>query len=54
VSTIPLSRQLAAALRHAVADGSFGAGARLPSTRSLAAEFGIARGTVVAFSSSCG
>jgi GntR family transcriptional regulator / MocR family aminotransferase len=47
-STMPLSRQLAAALRQAVANGSFGAGARLPSTRSLAAELGIGRSTVVA------
>jgi GntR family transcriptional regulator / MocR family aminotransferase len=46
-SAVPLSRQLAAALRQAVADGSFGAGARLPSTRTLAAELGIARSTVV-------
>jgi GntR family transcriptional regulator/MocR family aminotransferase len=45
--TTPRSRQLAAALRRAVADGSFGAGARLPSTRGLAAELGIARSTVV-------
>jgi DNA-binding transcriptional MocR family regulator len=42
-----LSRQLAAALRQAVADGSFGAGARLPSTRDLAADLGIARSTAV-------
>ncbi len=47
-AAMPLSRQLAAALRQAVADGSFGAGARLPSTRGLAAELGIARSTVVA------
>jgi GntR family transcriptional regulator / MocR family aminotransferase len=47
-STMPVSRQLAAALRQALAGGSFGAGARLPSTRSLAAELGIARSTVVA------
>src|SRR5947209_20236155 len=45
---LPLSRQLAAALREAVAEGRFGAGARLPSTRELAAELGIARSTVVA------
>jgi GntR family transcriptional regulator/MocR family aminotransferase len=45
---VPLSRQLVAALRRAAADGSFGAGARLPSTRSLAGELGIARSTVVA------
>ncbi|HEX3537497.1 MAG TPA: PLP-dependent aminotransferase family protein [Stellaceae bacterium] len=45
---LPLSRQLAAALREAVAEGRFGTGARLPSTRELAAELGIARSTVVA------
>lgn len=45
---LPLSRQLAAALREAVIEGRFGAGARLPSTRELAAELGIARSTVVA------
>ena len=45
---MPLSRQLAAALRQAVAEGRFGEGARLPSTRALAAELGIARSTVVA------
>ena len=47
-STMPLSRQLASELRQALAGGSFGAGARLPSTRSLATELGIARSTVVA------
>jgi GntR family transcriptional regulator/MocR family aminotransferase len=46
-SALPLSRQLATALRRAIAEGSFGAGARLPSTRALAAELGIARSTVV-------
>ncbi|HEY4471496.1 MAG TPA: PLP-dependent aminotransferase family protein [Stellaceae bacterium] len=45
---LPLSRQLAAALRAAIAEGQLGAGARLPSTRALAAELGIARSTVVA------
>ena len=45
---VPLSRQLVAALREAVAEGRFGPGARLPSTRELAAELGIARSTVVA------
>jgi GntR family transcriptional regulator/MocR family aminotransferase len=47
-STMPVSRQLAAALRQVVADGRFGAGARLPSSRCLAAELAIARSTVVA------
>src|SRR5260370_7400115 len=46
-SPLPLSRQLAAALRGAIAEGSLGAAARLPSTRALAAELGIARSTVV-------
>ena len=46
-SALPLSRQLAAALRGAIAEGSLGASARLPSTRVLAAELGIARSTVV-------
>jgi len=47
-SPLPLSRQLAAALRAAVATGDIAAGARLPSTRGLAAELGLARSTVVA------
>jgi GntR family transcriptional regulator/MocR family aminotransferase len=47
-SSTPLSRQLAASLRQAVVEGHFGAGARLPSTRHLAAELGIARSTIVA------
>ena len=47
-SAIALSRQLATALRQAIVEGNFGAGARLPSTRMLAAELGIARSTVVA------
>jgi GntR family transcriptional regulator/MocR family aminotransferase len=47
-SPLPLSRQLASALRRAIGDGALGSGARLPSTRSLAAELGIARSTVVA------
>ncbi|TMJ60839.1 MAG: PLP-dependent aminotransferase family protein, partial [Alphaproteobacteria bacterium] len=47
-AALPLSRQLAAALRAAIAEGRLGAGARLPSTRALAAELGLARSTVVA------
>src|SRR5258707_1186793 len=46
-SPVPLSRQLAMALRGAIAEGGFAAGARLPSTRGLAAELGLARSTVV-------
>lgn len=44
---LPLSRQLAAALREALSEGRIEAGARLPSTRALAAELGLARSTVV-------
>src|SRR5712671_1136901 len=47
-AAVPLSRQLAAALRAAIAEGRLGAGARLPSTRALAAELGLARSTIVA------
>ena len=46
-SAVSLSRQLAAALREAISDGTLPAEARLPSTRSLAAELGLARSTVV-------
>ncbi len=46
-ATIPLARQLATALRQAIAEGKVGAGARLPSTRGLALELGVARSTVV-------
>src|SRR5882724_1012897 len=42
------SRQLAEALRRAVTEGRLGSGARLPSTRHLATELGIARSTIVA------
>lgn len=44
---LPLSRQLAAALRAAIAEGSLAAASRLPSTRALATELGLARSTVV-------
>jgi GntR family transcriptional regulator / MocR family aminotransferase len=46
-SRVSLSRQLTAALRQSIAEGSLAAGARLPSTRALAAELGLARSTVV-------
>ncbi|MFF1674321.1 GntR family transcriptional regulator, partial [Nocardiopsis flavescens] len=45
-SGAPLTVQLAAALRAAVADGSLAEGERLPSSRSLAARLGVSR-TVV-------
>src|SRR5215469_7038752 len=44
---LPVSRQLAAALREALSEGRIDAGARLPSTRALAVELGLARSTVV-------
>src|SRR3954451_23625214 len=46
-SPLALSRQLAVALRGAIAEGSLGAAARLPSTRGLAADLGLARSRVV-------
>ena len=42
-----VTRQLAQHLRDAIATGALKAGERLPSTRSLAASLGVARGTVV-------
>jgi GntR family transcriptional regulator/MocR family aminotransferase len=45
--SVPLSRQLAAALREALSEGRIDAGARLPSTRALAGELGLARSTIV-------
>jgi GntR family transcriptional regulator / MocR family aminotransferase len=46
-SAVPVSRQLAAALRRAIAEGGLRAGSRLPSSRALAIELGLARSTVV-------
>lgn len=43
-----LWRWLYAELRSAIIEGRLKSGARLPSTRSLAAQYGLARGTVVA------
>ena len=42
----PLHRQLYAEIRGAVLSGRLAAGARLPSTRSLAADLGVSRNTV--------
>jgi GntR family transcriptional regulator/MocR family aminotransferase len=42
----PLSEQLERALRNAIRDGRLRAGARLPSSRGLAAELGVSRGVV--------
>jgi GntR family transcriptional regulator/MocR family aminotransferase len=45
---VPLHRQLYEALRQAILEGRLRPGARLPSTRALAAELGISRNTVLA------
>lgn len=47
-SVVPLHRQLTQQLRQAILDGRLPAGARLPSTRSLAAELGISRNVALA------
>jgi GntR family transcriptional regulator/MocR family aminotransferase len=45
--SLPKSRGVEAAIRTAILDGALPPGARLPSTRDLAAELGVARNTVV-------
>jgi GntR family transcriptional regulator/MocR family aminotransferase len=45
--SVPLYRQLYDELRGAILSGRMAAGARLPSTRGLAAELGVARLTVL-------
>lgn len=47
-SPVPLHEQLAHGLRAAVLAGRIGGGEAVPSTRALAADLGVARGTVVA------
>ena len=42
----PIHRQIAEHLRHAVTSGQLRAGQRLPSSRTLAGQLGVARGTV--------
>lgn len=44
---VPLRRQLEAALRAAIEDGTLPDGVRLPSSRSLAEQLGVSRGVVV-------
>src|SRR4029079_11548079 len=44
---VPRRRGLERALRHAIREGRLAAGARLPSTRALSGDLGVARGTVV-------
>jgi GntR family transcriptional regulator/MocR family aminotransferase len=46
-SAIPLSRQLYERLREAILSGQLAPGARLPSTRGLADQLGVARNTVL-------
>jgi GntR family transcriptional regulator/MocR family aminotransferase len=43
----PLYRQVYEGLREAILDGRLGPGARLPSTRVLAADLGVSRNTVL-------
>lgn len=44
--TVPLHQQIAEALKRRIASGELGVGARLPSSRDLAAQFGVSRATV--------
>lgn len=46
-SPVPLYRQLYAGLRDAIHAGRLAPGTRLPSSRALAAKFGLSRNTVV-------
>lgn len=46
-STEPMNKRLYRGVREAILDGSIAADSRLPATRDLAAELGIARNTVV-------
>ncbi|PWT92442.1 MAG: PLP-dependent aminotransferase family protein [Acidobacteria bacterium] len=46
-STVPLYRQLYAGLQKAILEGQLPAGRRLPSTRTLAAELGVSRNTIL-------
>src|SRR5215510_14507336 len=45
--SIPVYRQVYQRIRSEILSGRLAAGARLPSSRTLATELGIARGTVV-------
>jgi GntR family transcriptional regulator/MocR family aminotransferase len=45
-SAVPLHRQLYDGVRHLILQGNLAAGARLPSTRSLALDLGVSRNTV--------
>ena len=52
-SGVPLHRALYDALRRAILEGRLEAGARLPSSRELARQLDVARGTVVAVFEQC-
>src|SRR5271169_7075008 len=45
-SSVPLHEQVAAAVRHAIADGEAGPGERLPPAKDLAAVMGVNSNTV--------
>lgn len=47
-SPVPLQQQIAHGLRSAIVDGRIGGGEAVPSSRALATDLGVARGTVVA------
>lgn len=46
-SSIPIYRQLYTSLRNAILNGQLASGTKLPSTRALALELGVARGTIL-------
>ena len=46
-STVPIYRQLYTSLRNAILNGQLTSGTQLPSTRALATELGVARGTIL-------
>ncbi|KUP92055.1 MocR-like pyridoxine biosynthesis transcription factor PdxR [Tritonibacter horizontis] len=46
-SELPIFEQICAAIRSRIRSGGLGSGARLPATRALAADLGVARATVV-------
>ena len=46
--TVPVRQQLYARIRELIVNGNLAADAQLPSTRTLAAELGVSRNTVVA------
>jgi GntR family transcriptional regulator / MocR family aminotransferase len=46
-SSVPIYRQLYTSLRNAILSGQLASGTQLPSTRTLALEIGVARGTIL-------